>query len=34
MYNNNIMMKFNINKLICEEENQKYIYAIKKDLKK
>lgn len=33
MYNNNIMVKFNMNKLICEEENQKYIHAIEKDLK-
>lgn len=27
------MVKFNIKKLICEEENQIYIHAIEKDLK-
>lgn len=26
------MIKFNINKLMCEEDNQKYIHEIEKDL--
>lgn len=29
---NNKMIKFNINKLMCEEDNQKYIHEIEKDL--